>query len=231
MSEKLKIASCCRMGAVCAYIAGFSYFLIVICAFLSPTSVASYVTSKQYFLDFESYKYYFIFLKSVMVVANAAIIGVVLAVFKLREPENEGWVTLLSLLAVIGLGIGMLQSVLDATQVPHLALEYENSPSVIQHVIIAFGVANPALYILSLGVPGIWFIYINLLYLKKFPGFLVILGVAWGIGNITTVFAHLFVVIWLIYCIAGGALIAAPLWSIWQARFLLGKAKQISSKK
>ena len=227
MDPEVCKASIFRMGAICACIASFSYVLIVICALLSPQAVASYVASKTYFIEFESYENYFIFLKCLMLIANAAMMGVVIALYQLREIKYEGWVTFFSLISIVGLGIGMLQSILDATQVPHLAMEYEKSSEAIRHVIIAFGVANPAIYTISLGCPGIWFILINILYIKKFPNFLVVLGVAWGIGSIATVIAHLFVIIWLIYFVAASALIAAPLWGVWQARYLLKKANQL----
>ena len=227
MDERLATASQLRVGGICAWIAGMCYVLIVICAFFSPTSIASYVTSNQYFVDFKSYENYFVFLKCLMVIANGAMVGVVAAIYCLKKVKHTGILTLFTLLAIIGLGIGMFQSILDATQVPHLAEKYNISPPEIQHVIIAFGVANPAIYILSLGVPGIWFVLVSFLHIRQFPPFLVILGVAWGIGNITTVIAHMMVLIWLIYLVAGGALIAAPFWSIWQSRYLWKKAREL----
>lgn len=224
MSDPIGKASQLRVGAVCAWVAGISYVLIVLCAFLSPPSVASYVTSKEYFKDFESYQYYFIFLKWVMAIANGAMVGVVAAFYSLRHVKHEGFLTLFSILALIGLGIGMFQSVVDATQVPHLAERYDTSSPEVQHVIIAFGVANPAIYALSLGLPGIWFIVAGLSYARQLPKFLVFLLIAWGVGNITTVVAHMLVLIWLIYLVAFGALVMAPLWSIWQSRFFIKRA-------
>lgn len=228
MNEHVRMISFFRMGGICAYLAGFAYLLIVICAFISPPSIASYVASKQYFFDFKSYHNYFIFLKCFMVIANVAMIGLVIAFFPLKEPQYEGWLMLSSVLAIIGFGTGILQSIVDATQIPHLALKYNESPPIIQHVIIAFGVANPSIYALSLGIPGIWFILINALLIKKLPKFLVFLGISWGVGSIITVIAHMFVIIWMIYLIAAGALIVAPFWGIWQARYFLKKANEIS---
>ncbi|MCH9609194.1 MAG: hypothetical protein S4CHLAM45_04160 [Chlamydiales bacterium] len=231
MNEKAGQASQLKMGSFCAWIAGICYILIVICAFFSPTSVASYVASDQYFVDFESYQSYFIFLKCLMIIANGALVGVVASIYSLKEAKYEGILTLFTLLAIIGLGIGMFQSVLDATQVPHLAAQYDASPPAIQHVIIAFGVANPAIYALSLGVPGVWFIVISLAHLRQFPKFLVFLGIAWGVGNIITVIAHMLVLIWLIYLVAGGALIAAPFWMVWQSHYLRTKARELDTLK
>lgn len=225
MDDSIGKASQLRVGAVCAWVAGMSYVLIVLCAFLSPPSVASYHTSAQYFIDFENYQHYFIFLKWVMAIANGALIGVVASIYCLRHVKHEGFLTLFTLLALVGLGVGMFQSVVDATQVPHLAERYEVSSPDVQHVIIAFGVANPAIYVLSLGLPGIWFIAVGFSYMKQFPKFLTFLNIAWGLGNITTVIAHMAVLIWLIYLVAAGALVMAPFWSIWQARFLWKRAK------
>ncbi|MCH9627123.1 MAG: hypothetical protein K0U13_00685 [Chlamydiae bacterium] len=219
-----------QVGAVCAWIVGICYVLIVFCAFLSPASVASYVASVQYFKDFQSYHYSFILLKCLMVVANGAMVGVVMALYSIRLAKHEGSVLLFSVLALIGLGIGMFQSVVDATQIPHLAASYAASSAEIQHVIIAFGVANPAIYALSLGLPGLWFIVIGFYYRRLFPKFLVFLAVAWGLGNIVTVIAHLMILIWLIYLVAAGALVMAPLWTVWQSKFLLQQAKRMPFK-
>ncbi len=230
METSVGKASQLRVGALCAWIVGVCYILIVLCAFLSPSSIASYIASAQYFKDFRSYHYYFIFLKSLMVLANAAMVGVVLALYSMRPLKHEGYIPLFSVLALIGLGIGMFQSVVDATQIPHLASSYADSSAEIQHVIIAFGVANPAIYALSLGLPGLWFIVVGLCYSRLFPKFLVFLAIAWGLGNIITVIAHLMILIWLIYLVAVGALIMAPLWSIWQSKFLQQQANTIQPK-
>lgn len=217
-----------KCGAWCAYITGASYVFIVICAFMSPSSVASYVTSAQYFKAFKDYMPIFVALKLVMMVANGAMVGVVASFYALRRPKYHGVMTLFSLLAIIGLGVGMLQSIQDATVAPHLAEAYYAADVATQKVIIAFGVANPAIYGLSLGLPGIWFIIVSLLALSnpKIPRLLVLLGLIWGIGNITTVVAHVFVLIWLIYLVAFGALIAAPIWSIWEGIYLWRLAKR-----
>ena len=53
------------------------------------------------------------------------------------------------------------------------------------------------------------------------------MGFLWGVGNIITVFAHVVVIIWLIYFVAFGALCAAPIWSIWEGVFLLRIARQL----
>ena len=45
-------------------------------------------------------------------------------------------------------------------------------------------------------------------------------GFMWGVGNLVTVYAHVVVIIWLIYLVAFGALCAAPIWSIWEGLVL-----------
>ena len=112
-----KKASLCRIGAYCAFIAGICYSLIVCCAFLSPSSIASYVTSPQYFSDFESYRPIFIFLKGLMIIANSAFVGVIVAFHSLVRPKNYGAMTVFSILGIIGCGVGVFQSV-DMTMVP-----------------------------------------------------------------------------------------------------------------
>ena len=223
-----KQARLCQVGAICAFVGGFCYVLVVVCAFLSPESIASYVTSEQYFKDFKSYRPIFIFLKWLMLIANAAFIGVVLAFQSLSRDKNYGVVTFFSVLALVGFSVGILQSVLDLSMVPYLATQFEIGSKYVKEVIIALGVANPSLYIISLGLPGLWFILLSLLAINhpKIPRLLVLLGLLWGIGNLVTVIAHVFVIIWLIYLVAFGALCAAPIWSIWEGVFLWKIAKK-----
>ena len=232
MLELQRKASLCRIGAYCAFIAGACYSMIVICAFLSPSTIASYVTSHQYFEDFKSYRYIFIFLKFLMIIANASFVGVVLAFHSLCRAKNYGKMTLFSILAIIGLGVGVFQSVLDMTMVPYLATQYAIGSDVVKEVIIAIGVANPAIYIISLGFPGIWFIFVSVLAADNpnIPKLLVFLGFMWGVGNIVTVFAHVVIIIWLIYLVAFGALCAAPIWSIWEGIYLLQISDDLQSQ-
>ncbi len=232
MLEMQRKASICRIGAYCAFIAGACYSLIVCCAFLSPSTIASYVTSAQYFEDFKSYRNIFIFLKALMIIANASFVGVVLAFHSLCRAKNYGKMTLFSALAIIGLGVGVFQSVIDMTMVPYLADQYAMGSSIVKEVIIAIGVANPAIYIISLGFPGLWFVFVSIMALDNpnLPKLLIFLGFMWGIGNIVTVFAHVVVIIWLIYLVAFGALCAAPVWSIWEGLYLLRISDDLQSQ-
>ena len=206
--------------------------LIVACAFLSPDSIASYVTSANYFNDFQSYRPIFVTLKWLMFFANMAMIGVVCAFFSLRREEYHGFMTWISTIAIIGFGVGMYQSVQDLSMVPYLADQYTQGDLFVREVIIALGVANPLIYILSLGLPGLWFILVSWRALdnKHIPKHLVVLGFMWGIGNIATVVAHAFVILPLIKLVAFGALLFAPLWSIGEAIYLYKVAAKIRSK-
>ena len=231
--ELEKKASLCKMGAYCAFITGISYTLIVCCAFLSPPSIASYVASPEYFTDFLSYQPIFITLKALMIIANSAFVGVIIAFHSLVRQKYYGSMTLFSTLAIIGSGVGILQSVMDMTMIPYLVNTYFNSSHDIQTVLIALGVANPAIYIISLGFPGLWFIAVSLMAYdnKKIPFLLKALGLLWGFGNILTIIAHLTVTLWLIYFVAFAALCAAPIWSIWEGLYLLDLSKKLFAKK
>jgi len=210
-----------KVGAFCACGLSVFYFVITILALFSPVSIMTYHTGDQYFSDFESYKLCFVILKVLMFLANACLVGVIFSIYKFNKSKGEtkAWLNFFSLLAIIGLGVGMLQSIEDATQVPHLAKNFDDSSSEVQNVIIAFGVANPAIYTLSLGLPALWFIVMSISCRNLFPKVLVLLGILWGIGSLSIVVAHLFVITWLFYIIEAGALIMAPLWGIFQTHF------------
>lgn len=220
MKKDTSKASRLKIGTICAIIVSFCYTAIVILALFSPKSIISYQATEQYFLDFKHYKDLFIALKILMAIANAAMIGVVISIYKLKPKKHHNQLAFFSVLAFIGLGIGMLQSIEDATQVPHIAKSYEQADQATRVVILAFGVANPAIYSLSLGLTGLWFIVISFIYRNIFSKPLVFFGVLWGIGNILTVIAHLFIFTWLIYFIEAGALLGAPAWGFLQSRFL-----------
>lgn len=214
------------VGIYCSYMTALCYMVVCILALFSPKPIASYIASEQYFIDFHNYKHYFIALKCLLALANCTLVGVILSIYHLKNKEKGGWFLFFSILAIIGAGIGMLQNVLDATQIPHLAMQYEISSPEIQHVIIAFGVADPAIYALSLGLPGIWFFSVGWLYRKRFPMVLLVLTFLWSFGSILTIIAHLFVIVPILYLVALGALITTPVWAIYQANFL---RKELSS--
>ena len=222
----------CKFGAYCAFIAGLCYVLVVFCAIKSPASIVTYIASEQYFNDFINYKPYFITLKWLLFFANLALVGVVCTFHSLKRKESTGLMNWASSVGLIGLGIGMYQSIVDMSIIPRLATQYAASNQVIQEVIIALGIANPALFILSMGLPGIWFIVVSLMALsnKTIPKVLVFLGFFWGIGNIITVIAHVLYIIPLIYLVAYGAIIAAPLWSILEGLYLFKIANEHRQK-
>ena len=89
------------------------------------------------------------------------------------------------------------QSTLDLSIIPKIAEQYTIQPQLIKDTIILFGVANPALFFITLGLPGLWFILVSILGLnnKNIPKLLIMLGFLWGIGNILTAVAHAFVYI------------------------------------
>lgn len=209
-----------KQGAISVLVTGICYIIIAVCALFAPKPVASYIASPYYFHDFELYQHYFILLKCLMFIANGSMIGFIISMYYLKNRPPSSLFILLTVLAIIGLGIGMLQSILDATKIPHLAREYENSSPIIQHVIIAFGVANPAIYMLSLGLPGIWMIFLNFIMRKNFHPFLTFSGIVWGIGSVITVIAHIFVIMPLIYLIGVGALLGVPVWTYFQIKYL-----------
>ncbi len=223
------LESICRIGAYSAFLAGFFFVCIVICAFFSPLSITTYIASEQYFKDFVNYKPIFITLKWLMLFANMSMIGVVCCFYELRRDESHGLMSWVSIIAIIGFAVGMHQSVQDLSVVPYLASKYELSDPAIKNVILALGVANPSLFILSMGLPGIWFITVSLRALTNpaIPKHLVILGLMWGVGNLLTVVAHSLVIIPLISLVALGALVIAPLWSISEGLFLLKLSKKL----
>lgn len=227
MSLTQKQRHYCLFGAYCSIIAGFCYLILTIFAFLLPESIATYIASEQYFRDFKEIKNYFLFLKFFHSCANLAMIGVVTTFSMLCRDKHHAIVNWCGTIAIIGYAIGIFQNIQDASIIPHLAHEYEISNIAIQKTIIALGVSNPFLFIVSLGLPGIWFIVVSYIgyFNKSIPKLLIILGFLWGIGNILTAIAHAFIIIQLIYLVAIGAFIFAPLWGILEGVFLLNRVK------
>ena len=132
-------------------------------------------------------------------------------------------ISFVTVLAVVGYAIGILQNIQDLSVIPHLSTQYNQSNALIQETILTFGVASPLIFLISLGLPGIWFLVVSFQGLSNIniPKFLLFLGILWGIGNILTAIAHAIVFINLIYLTALGAFIFAPLWGILEGLFLL----------
>jgi hypothetical protein len=227
--EDVKLKGVCTVGGYCAYVAGVLFTIILFCALFSPKSVVTYIASEQYFLDFESYRPIFVYLKWLLLGANLALIGVVFCYFSLCRDENYGLMGFVSAVAIVGLGVGCYQSIQDATMIPYLADVYQQGSTQVRQIIIGLGVANPSLYILSMGLPGLWFIIVSFTARDnaKIPGYLLVLGVLWGVGNLLTVMAHVFVIVPLIRIVTLGAFVFAPAWSLLEGRFLLKYAKTL----
>jgi len=234
MSLSLKQRNHCMFGAYCSIIAGFCYLVLTIFAFTLPESIATYMASEQYFKDFKDIKTYFFILKFFHSCANLAMIGVVSTFSILCRDKHHAIVNWCGTLAIIGYAIGLFQNIQDVSLIPHLAYEYEISNSAIQKTILALGVSNPFLFIVSLGLPGIWFIVVSYIgfFNNSIPKILIALGFLWGIGNIVTAIAHAFVIVKLIYLVALGAAIFSPLWGILEGMFLfkLVKSKSVWGK-
>ena len=223
-----KQLSHCKFGAYCAMTAGLCYGILTIFAFLLPPSIATYIATEQYFIDFKNVKYMFLALKFFHSTANLAMIGVVSVFMTLCRDENYGIVSWCTIIAIIGYSLGILQNIQDASVIPHLASQYEVGNMALQKTIISLGVSNPFLFIISLGLPGIWFIVVSVLGWsnKGLPRLLIILGILWGMGNIMTAIAHAFVILELIYLVAFGAFVFAPLWGFMEGYFLFKLVKQ-----
>jgi hypothetical protein len=218
-----KLSSLCRFGGWCALIAGACYVGMVVCAFLLPPSIASYVATEAFFADFVGNESIFIALKCLMLVASGAMIGVTIAFFGLSREESYGLMAWVTVMALIGYGVNMLQSVQDIGMIPHLVTEYGRSPEGTRSVIRAIGVTNVAWFALSMGLPGIWFVVVSLRAItnRYIPRILLVFGLLWGVGNLLTVVAHILVILPLIYLVAAGAMVIAPLWSIAEGVYLL----------
>ena len=211
-----------KLGAICAFGGGICYGILTLLAFVIPSSIASYVASPEYFEDFKHIKALFLSLKTIHSFANLAMIGVVLSFLSLCRDRYRAIVTWSSCLAIIGYAVGLFQNIEDMQIIPKLASQYNLNNSYLQETIIAFGVANPYIFLLSLGLPGLWFIVVSSIGLShsKLPKALVVLGLFWGFGNIVTAIAHAFVLLPIIYIVAVGALLCAPLWGFLEAQFL-----------
>ena len=221
--QKDRFYDLCTLGAWCTFIAGALYVAMVICAFLLPSSIATYQATLQYFKDFMEVKGLFLFLKWCMFFGSIAMIGVVYVIYNLAREVNRTFVGFFSLLAIIGYSFNMYQQILDISRIPYLVHHYSLASENVRQVIEVYGVSNVHLFILSMGLPGVWAIAISLkAYTNpQVPRLLAFLGFLWGIGNIFTVIAHVFVFLPLIYLVAIGALICTPVWAIGEGVFFL----------
>ena len=221
--DRKRFQDLCKLGAWSTFIAGGFYCMMVICAFILPRSIATYQATQEYFFDFQIYKSLFLFLKWSMFLSSIAMIGVVYSIYNLARESNKTIIGFFSLLAVIGYAFNLFQSILDLSQIPSLVEGYRTSSANVQEVITVMGVSNVSLFVLSMGLPGLWAIAVSSKAItnKEVPRFIPVLGFLWGLGNIATVFAHVFVILPLIYLIALGAMICTPVWAIYEGVFFM----------
>ena len=77
------------------------------------------------------------FLKWLMLFANMAMVGVACAFYSLHRDIYHGVMNWITTIAIIGFGVGMLQSVQDLSMVPFLADQYQSGNALIKDVIIS----------------------------------------------------------------------------------------------
>ncbi|MBE33093.1 hypothetical protein CL647_03105 [bacterium] len=231
MNSKQKI-SCCKLGAFSSILAGFFYLIIAILMFQIPSSIITYQASETYFSDFSKYSLTFINIKVMVILASMAMIGVVCTFLSLCRPENIAIVLWSSILAFLGYSFCIYQAIMDISVIPELTKTFLVEPSVIQDVIVAFGVSNPKMFILTSGFCGIWFLVVSYLAIsnKSIPKLLIILGFIWGIGNIFTAIGYAFSIIPILYLVSMVTIVVAPIWGLYEGFFLLSLIKNLTKE-
>ena len=119
----------CLLGGISTFVAGGLYSLMVICAFILPSSIATYQASVEYFNDFQEYEALFLILKWSMFLSSLAMLGVVFSIYNLTRERNKVLIGYFSLLAIIGYAFNLLQSILDMSQIPLMVEQYVASSS------------------------------------------------------------------------------------------------------
>ena len=231
MDSKQKI-SCCKLGAISAILAGFFYLIIAVLTFKLPSSLITYEASEEYFRHFSNFSLTFMNLKIMVIFASIAMIGVVCAFLALCRPENIAVVLWSSILAFLGYGFGIYQSIMDISVIPELTKTYLIEPGIIQDVIVAFGVSNPKMFILTAGLPGIWFLVVSYLAMsnKHIPKFLIILGFIWGFGNIFSAIGYAFSIVQVLYVVSICIILVAPIWGLSEGFYLLSLIKNLTKE-
>jgi hypothetical protein len=224
--------SYCKLGALSAILAGFFYLIIAILTFKLPDYMVSNQISDQFFNNFDTFELLFINLKIVTVLANIAMIGVVCAFLALCRPENIALVLWSSILAYLGYGFGIFQSIMDLSVIPELTKKYLHEPGFIQDIIVTVGISNPKMFILVSGLPGIWFLVVSYLAFsnKNIPNFLIYCGFIWGLGNILTALGYAFSIVQILYVVSIVIIIVAPIWGLSEGFYLLSLIKTLDKQ-
>ena len=231
MNSKQKI-SCCKLGAITSILAGFFYLIIAVLMFKVPSSIITYEASESYFRDFSNYSLIFINIKVMVIFASIAMIGVVCSFLALCRPENVAIVLWASILAFLGYSFCIYQAIMDISVIPELTKTFLIEPGVIQDVIVAFGVSNPKMFILTSGFSGIWFLVVSYLAIsnKSIPKFLILLGFIWGFGNVLTAVGYAFSIISILYIVSMVTIVVAPIWGLSEGFYLLSLIKNLTEQ-
>jgi hypothetical protein len=224
--------SYCKLGALSAILAGFFYLIIAVLTFKLPDYMVSNQISDQFFNNFDTFELLFINLKMVTVLANIAMIGVVCAFLALCRPENIALVLWSSILAYLGYGFGIFQSIMDLSVIPELTKKYLHEPGFIQDIIVTVGISNPKMFILVSGLPGIWFLVVSYLAFsnKNIPNFLIYCGFIWGLGNILTALGYAFSIVQILYVVSIVIILVAPIWGLSEGFYLLSLIKTLEKQ-
>ncbi len=219
----------CKFGGICAIIAGCLYLITVCLVFALPATVSAYEATDTFFQVFPRFKTLFVSMKCCISLANMAMIGVILTFMMLCRQKNKAFVTWVSILGIIGYALGLAKDMQDMTLIPRLVEQYHLNGDSIKVMIKAIGLSNPKLFLLSLGLPGIWFIVVSILGAtnKYIPKLLILLGICCGVGNILTAIAFSFGLMPILYMVALGALICAPAWGILEGLYLFNLTSRL----
>jgi hypothetical protein len=218
------------VAAVCCFIIGLLNISLLI-YFLTPAG-ARY-ESAIFYEEFLANPYFSFITWNMLVVTALLSAAAILPAANSRfteEKEEKGleWLQLTGILAILGWGVLAASFLTLLGKVPDLATNYANGSPTVKEAIVAVGLPELDPHeVLAMGCPGIWFITVNSLAIKKkkWSPVLAAFGILAGVCYIATVFASLFVFEPLNYFAIGGGALAAPVWNIWLGIVFIRKEK------
>ena len=219
-----------KFGMASSLLAGVLFVLTSVLASKMPKTILELVNSEEFENLFYSFQSTFMSLKMTAIFSNLCMMGIVLAFYLLVRDKRDLVILWGTVLALLGFGVGMFQSLMDMYVIPFTVSQLYEGTEVVRAFLLDLGVANPYMYVISAGFPGIWLFIVAFkhkinCYISR-P--LRVLSCVWGVVLLALVVVQVGALFSYIDTISLLGLVIAPIWAIWLGIFFYYRVKHLT---
>ena len=217
-------------GMISSLFAGVFFSVTLWLAFKMPVSIMEVINSEEFELIFSYFQRTFMSLKLMILLSNLSMMGVVVTFYLLVRDKRDPTILWGTILAILGLGVGMLQALMDMYIIPFTVSQLYEGTEVVRAFLLDLGVANPYMYILSAGFPAIWLFIVSLKHKINcyIPIPLRVVSFAWGCILLALVIVQALSIFSLLNIVSLLGIFIAPIWTIWLGIFFFKRVQHLS---